>query len=200
MNNFILDDFSKFDGGWSLSPYSIYLALKHLNFEGNSIKILEFGSGEGTKNLVDVLKNKSIDFEYVSVEHDVSFAKSKDVEYIMYNIPTNYTPNHIDLVELNLDKTFDLVIVDGPHGVGRANWYKKILNNVKNNTIILIDDFHHYKEFDDELNRVFVFDTINVFNIDKRFTKQIVNEGIELVDINSPYHKNKTHKIVKIKK
>ena len=200
MNNFTLEEFSKFSGGWSLSPYSIYLAMKHVNLIDNKINILEFGSGDGTKKLVEFLKSKSIDFDYVSVEHDKHYAESPEVEYILYKIPYDYTPIHIDSVELNLNKTFDLVIIDGPHGVGRANWYKKIQKNVKNNTIILIDDFHHYKEFEDELNRVFEYDTISVFNIDKRFTNQIVNEGIELVDVNSSLHGNKTHKVIKIKK
>lgn len=200
MDNLILEDVSKFPGGWSLSPYSIYLALKYTTVENNKINILEFGSGEGTKNLVEVLKNKSIKFEYVSVEHDTNYAKSQEVEYVMYNIPHNYKPSDIEAINLNIDKIFDLVIIDGPHGVGRAKWYKKILNNIKNGTIILIDDFHHYQEFEDELNKVFTYETINVFNIDKRFTKEIVNEGIELVNVGSDLHKYKTHKVVRVKK
>lgn len=198
MENITLNDFAKFNGGWSLSPYTIYLAMKHVNFK-NKINILEFGSGEGTKNLVDFLQSKNINFDYLSIEHDKNYAKNEFVKYFLYDLNYSYSPEDIEKVDLTLEGIYDLVIVDGPHGVGRSKWYEKIKNHVKSGSIILIDDFHHYTEFETELNKVFEYDTINVFNIDERFTNNIVNEGIDIVDINSPYHYRKTHKVIKIK-
>lgn len=199
MENITLNEFTNFNGGWSLSPYSIYLAMKYVDVKNNKINILEFGSGEGTKNLVEFLQNKNIDFDYLSVEHDKNYATNQFVNYFTYDLSYNYSPQDIEKVDLKLDGFYDLVIVDGPHGVGRAKWYEKFKNNVKKGTIILIDDFHHYKEFEDELNKVFDYETINVFNIDGRFTADLVNEGLESVDINSPYHFRKTHKVIRIK-
>lgn len=199
MEKINLEDFSKFPSGWSLSPYSIYLACKHTTNNG-VLNVLEFGSGEGTNQLVALLNSKEINFKYTSVEHDSTYAKTPNVEYIIYPLAHNYNPNDIENIQLTLTDVYDLVIVDGPHGVGRAKWYSKIKKNVKEGTIILIDDFHHYLEFETELNKVFEYNLINVFNIDKRFTVDVVNEGLELVDINSPYHGNKTHKIIQVKK
>lgn len=197
MKEIKLIDFAKFPGGWSLSPYSMYLTMKYSTYE-NELNILEFGSGEGTNRLVEYLDLNEIKYYYLSVEHDEKYVKTKNVEYIKYSLPSDYTVNHIESVNLNLKKIFDVVIVDGPHGVGRAKWYDKIKNNIRTGTIVLIDDFHHYAEFETELNKVFEYETINIFNIDKRFTPVTVNEGVELIDIASGYHGNKTHKIIKI--
>ena len=199
MENIKLNDFSKFPGGWSLSPYSIYLACKYATNDG-ILNVLEFGSGEGTNQLVGLLTSKEITFKYTSIEHDSTYAKTPNVEYIIYPLAHNYKPSDIENIQLNLKGIYDLVIVDGPHGVGRAKWYPKIKNFIKEGTIILIDDFHHYSEFETELNENFEYDLINVFNIDKKFTPDIVNDGLELVDINSPYHGNKTHKVIRVKK
>ena len=199
MNDFKIEDFKNFIGGWSLSPYAIFLSLKYTNFGENKINILEFGSGDGTIKLINFLKSKNIEFDYTSVEHDINYQVSKEVKYIIYDLPKNYDPSHIENINLNLDKKYDLIIVDGPHGVGRSKWYKKFKDNVKDGTIVLVDDFHHYKEFDYDLDLNFKYELINVFNVDNRFTDKIVNDGFELIDITSPFHNNKTHKIVKIK-
>ena len=196
-NNIILSDFTNFVGGWSLSPYSIYLSYKHSTNNG-IFNILEFGSGDGTNKLVEYLIDKKIDFKYTSIEHDTDYAKTPNVDYIIYPLDYDYTPSDIEKIDLKLDRIFDLVIVDGPHGVGRAKWYSKFKDNIRKGTIVLIDDFHHYEEFEIELNKVFEYETINIFNIDRRFTNETVNDGLELVDENSPYHSNKTHKIIKI--
>jgi predicted O-methyltransferase YrrM len=196
-NNITLSDFTKFVGGWSLSPYSIYLSIKYVTYD-KTLKILEFGSGDGTNKLVEFLTNKNIDFKYTSVEHDINYANTHNVEYLMYPLTHNYVPKDIENIDIQLNGIYDLIIIDGPHGVGRSKWYDKIKNFVKKGTIILIDDFHHYVEFETELNKVFEYDVVNVVNIDKRFTPTTINEGMEIVDINSPHHGNKTHKIVRI--
>ena len=195
--NITLSDFTKFIGGWSLSPYSIYLAYKYTTNNG-ILNVLEFGSGDGTNKLVEFLTTRKISFKYTSIEHDSNYAKTPNVDYIIYPLNYNYNPSDIENIDLILNDVYDLVIVDGPHGAGRAKWYNKIKKFIRQGTIMLIDDFHHYNEFETELNKVFEYETINVFNIDKRFTTDIINDGLELVDVTSPHHCNKTHKIIKI--
>lgn len=196
-NNISLSDFTKFIGGWSLSPYSIYLAFKYCTNNG-ILNVLEFGSGDGTNKLVEFLNTKEIKFKYTSVEHDTNYAKTPNVDYIIYPLEHNYKASDIENINLSLNDIYDLIIIDGPHGIGRSKWYKKIKNFVREGTIILIDDFHHFNEFEIELNNVFEYTTINIFNIEKAFTPEIVNYGLELINIDSPHHCNKTHKIIKI--
>ena len=192
-----LNDFSSFKGGWGLAPYPIFLSIKHVEYE-DKLNILEFGSGDGTTYLTNLLQNKNVSFDYTSIEHDKKYANTPNVHYQLYDLKHDYTANDLDKVVLKLDKIYDLVIVDGPHGSGRAKWYSKFKNNVKEGTIILIDDFHHYTEFGDELDRHFNYNTINIFNQNRRFSPMDINEGVEIVDINSPYIMDKTYKIIKV--
>ena len=193
-----INDFSNFKGGWGLAPFEIYLTIKHVEFN-DVLNILEFGSGDGTTNLVNLLKLKNVIFDYTSIEHDEAYAKTPDVKYHLYNLNNNYVSEDITKVTLELDKTYDLVIVDGPHGVGRANWYSKFKKNVRNGTIILVDDFHHYKEFGEELDKHFIYETVNLFNQNRQFTETDINEGIETIDINNSFIMDKSYKIIKVK-
>jgi len=191
-----LNEFLDFKGGWSLAPYSIFLAIKHLTYT-NELNILEFGSGDGTTQLVDLLTKNNITFNYTSVEHDKAYAKTPNVNYQLYSLDGwNYNPNDLDLITLTLDRMYDLVIVDGPHGVGRAKWYSKFKNNVKKGTIVVVDDFHHYAEFGIELDTHFEYETINLFNCKGQHV--IVNEGIDIADTTSPMVLEKSYKVVKI--
>lgn len=191
-----IEDFKKFDGGWSIAPIPSYIAFKHVHFD-DKLNILEFGSGKGTTNIVDFLKSKKIDFNYTSVENDKNYAKTNDVDYIIYHLSTEYTMRDIENIKLSLFLVYDLVIVDGPTGFGRAGWYEKIKGNVKEGTIIYIDDFHHYEEFGIELDKSFEYDVISLYNKNPSF--EIVNEGIEIVQENAPYNFDKSYKIVKVK-
>jgi hypothetical protein len=196
INEIKLEDFKDFNGGWSLAPIPTFFTLKNVNFD-KTLNILEFGSGQGTTNIVNFLNSKNVDFNYTSVENDKSYAKTEGVEYILYDIPNNYEMSHIDNVDLPLSLIYDLVIVDGPTGVGRAGWYKKIKNNVRPGTTIYVDDFHHYSEFGTELDNSFEYELISLYNKNSSF--EIVNEGIDVVSENTPYIFDKSYKIVKIK-
>jgi len=191
MNNISIsvDEVKHFPSGWSLSPYSIFLTLKHTTFD-STLNILEFGSGEATRILYDLLTSKNIPFTYTSYEHDSRYATTNGVSYKMYSLDNQ-------LFESN--EIFDIIIVDGPNGVNRYKWYSQFKDNVRDGTIILIDDFHHYKEFGELLDSTFTYETINEFNIDSRFTP-IINSGIEIVDVGDKMsHGTKTHKVVKVK-
>lgn len=190
------NDFLNFKGGWSLAPCSIFLAIKHLTYV-NELNILEFGSGDGTTQLVDLLTKNNIIFNYTSVEHDESYAKTANVNYQLYHLDGwNYNPDQLDSVNLTLDRIYDLVIIDGPHGVGRAKWYSKIKNNIRKGTVLLVDDFHHYVEFSTELDTHFEYETINVFNYANQHI--VINEGTDIVDATNPMILEKSYKVAKI--
>ena len=186
-------DTSKFKGGWGLSPHEIYLSLKYLDYD-KILKILEFGSGDGTTYLTDLLNYKKINFEYKSIENDENYAKTFGVEYQLYKLID------IDDVILETNGFFDLIIVDGPHGVDRYKWYSKFKKNVRIGTIILIDDFHHYNEFNDELNKHYEYELVSLFNQNRMFTENDINDGIEKIDTNSELIMDKSFKIIKISK
>lgn len=182
------EDCLEFPSGWSLHPSEIYMALKHVVYN-DKINILEFGSGEGTKNLIKLLNNKNIKFYYKSYEHDGSYCTLNNVDYVQYD------SDNIKNIILD-DKVYDLVIVDGPHGVSRSLWYEKFKSNVITGSIVLIDDFHHYQEFDEELNKNYLYELITVYNQDTRW--ELVNNGVEIYDPYKYSSCEKTFKIVKI--
>jgi hypothetical protein len=63
-----------------------------------------------------------------------------------------YDINNIDQLIIP-NKIYDIVLIDGPNGVNRSKWYSKIRNHIAYHTIMLIDDYNHYTEFETELNR-----------------------------------------------
>lgn len=184
-----LEELKHFPSGWSLTPYTVYLTLKNCTFD-STLKILEFGSGVATHMLADYLSSKNIPTKYTSYETDSSYAGHPNVNYEFYSPAMQLMKDDNEI--------YDIVIVDGPNGVTRRDWYHQFKKNVRSGTIILIDDFHHYSEFAVALDENFVYETINEFNIDPRFTP-IINVGTELVDVSlTHYHGTKTHKVVKV--
>jgi hypothetical protein len=63
-----------------------------------------------------------------------------------------------------IDNNTDLILVDGPHGNKRSQWYPKIRSNVKPGTILLVDDFNHYACFSEELDRNFNYELLSYSN------------------------------------
>ena len=73
--------------------------------------------------------------------------------------------NDTDINSVSIpDIIFDLILIDGPNGDKRALWYSKIKNNVKEGSIILIDDFNHYSCFSEELDRNFDYELLSFSN------------------------------------
>ena len=72
----------------------------------------------------------------------------------------NYDKDNIEDVLLPTHN-FDLILIDGPSGEKRQLWYNKIKNFVKINTIILIDDFNHYKSFGEQLDKHFEYELLS---------------------------------------
>lgn len=193
-----LEDAKYFPGNFSLTPEEIYLALKHCSYR-EKFTILEFGAGESTVQLSKLLTQKHIPFEYHVFENDPLYIKNiGDVHYHYYFLPSipfhrcsewNDVVARYTLPDL---PNFDLVIVDGPHGVARSQWYSKFKKYTKPGTIILIDDFQHFKEFGEALDKNFTYSTVIEYNQCPSW--KIANEGMEHLT----YYVNKTFKIVKV--
>lgn len=147
------EECSLFPGGWSMPPREMHDALKSVTYT-DTLKILEMGSGEGTRVLAILLRSKGIPNLYVSYENDPRFlVKDPGVTTIMWSeFPK----------ELYHD-IFDLVIIDGPNGKIRKNWYPLLRSVVRPGTVIAIDDFGHYKEFGEALDKNFTYTTISEY-------------------------------------
>ena len=194
-----LEETMFFPGNMSLEPEEAYLALKHCSFD-KTIKILEFGAGESTNQFAKILTEKQIPFEYHVFENDPSYIKTiENVTFHYYELPkipfkrSSEWNVHVAKYILPDLPIFDLIIVDGPHGVGRAQWHQKFKKYTRPGTILLIDDFHHFKEFEQALDKNFEYETIIEYNQNPKW--KIINIGI---DPTPNYFINKTFKIVKV--
>jgi len=144
------NDIVKFEGGWSYTPNEIREFLKFINFR-ESYKILEFGAGSSTQIFYDIIDRYCYNIEYDTYENDIKYKiEYKNVNTIMYNL------EDIDKIKIP-NKKYDIIIIDGPHGELRKKWYSKIRYNIKYDTIMLIDDYNHYLEFENELNKNYTY-------------------------------------------
>jgi hypothetical protein len=173
-------DFSIFQGGWSYMAEEMYNAVSLLPDQKN-LNILEFGCGDSSIKLLNLL-SKKYNVKYRAYESNESFiVNHTSIECVFYK------ESEIKVLDIGNEK-YDFILIDGPNGVSRKYWYNKIINNVKTGSIILIDDWCHYEEFEHAL--------VNDFG------SKIKYETIETrkeVDINSdPSIGYKSWKIVKI--
>jgi hypothetical protein len=144
------EDISSFDGGWSYSKKEMSEFLKFIQIS-DSYKILEFGAGKSTRILYDLIERACYNIEYDTYEHDEKYkVVHKNVNTIMYKV------DEMDNI-CTPDKKYDIIIIDGPHGLLRTKWYNKIKKNIKHDTILLIDDYNHYNEYQEELNKNFKY-------------------------------------------
>jgi predicted O-methyltransferase YrrM len=141
-------DCSVFDGGWSYSREEIQLAISLLPNQ-KTLNILEFGCGDSSIKLFNLLNKKWNIETYKAFESNSSyFINDSRINCILYK------EENINNLEIGNEK-YDFILIDGPIGVLRKLWYSKIVNNVKIGTIILIDDWCHYKEFEESLIKDF---------------------------------------------
>ena len=141
----------EFKGGWSYTQKEITELFKYIEFK-ESYSILEFGLGESTNTIYTYFKKHVDNLTYIGYETDISYCS---------NLNSNITVKMYNLDKINdivlPDIQFDLVLVDGPNGEYRSLWYKKLKQCVKPGTILLVDDFNHYKSFSTELDSNFVY-------------------------------------------
>jgi len=143
-----------FAGGWSYTQKEMRELFNHIQYRKN-YSILEFGSGDSTNKIYNHFKKYTENLEYYSYE--------SNPEYIIENTPyylKSYDTNDIENTFIP-DMKFDLILIDGPNGDKRSLWYSKIKNNVKKGTIVLIDDFNHYKCFGDELDKNYHYELLS---------------------------------------
>lgn len=142
-------DCKEFTSGWSLSPDAVYAALKHTRYN-KKLRLLEFGSGIGTRHMVNLLKSKNVPFKYIAYENNPDYVTdAPEVRTILWDWDT--FPTRI------AGGKFDLVIIDGPNGVRRQLWYPLLKKSVRRGTVMLIDDFLHYSEFKTALCKNFEY-------------------------------------------
>jgi hypothetical protein len=140
------DDVMQFVGGWSYTQNEIRDFLKHITSR-ETYNVLEFGSGNSTRILYDILERYCQTITYDTYETDETYrVVHKNVNTILYD------SNQIDQLIIP-NKIYDIILIDGPNGVLRSKWYSKIRNHVAYHTIMLIDDYNHYTEFEAELNK-----------------------------------------------
>ena len=173
-------DFSIFKGGWSYMEEEMRNAVSLIP-DSEKINVLEFGCGDSSIKLYELL-NKKYKVTYKAFESNPSFTiKHKDIECILYS------EEHIENLNIG-NQIYDFILIDGPNGVNRKFWYSKIINNVKTGTIILIDDWCHFNEFEDAL--------INDFGSKVKY--EVIETRKEFDPNSDPHLGYKSWKIIKV--
>jgi hypothetical protein len=143
-------------GGWSYSQPEIDELCKYIQYT-DSMNILEIGLGASTIELVTYFKRKCKHVDYDGYESDPTYIyKIQDLINVYL-----YDENNIDDVKFEENKVYDLIFIDGPTGECRSKWYSKLKKNVKNGTILLIDDYTHYKSFQEQLDANYEYETLS---------------------------------------
>lgn len=143
MEQIINTDFSIFQGGWSYMAEEMKNAVSLLP-EQDNLNVLEFGCGDSSIKLFNLL-SKKWNVEYKAFESNQNFHVNHiGIHCFIYN------ENEIENLNIG-NKKYDFILIDGPNGALRKFWYSKITQNVKSGTVILIDDWCHYEEFENAL-------------------------------------------------
>uniref|UniRef100_A0A6C0KPD1 Methyltransferase n=1 Tax=viral metagenome TaxID=1070528 RepID=A0A6C0KPD1_9ZZZZ len=145
----------QFAGGWSYTQREMTELFKHITYP-EKYSILEFGSGASTILLYNHFIKYVKELLFVTYESNMNYSISDNpgIIYVYYN------ENNIPSVPIT-SGTYDLILIDGPNGDKRSLWYQKIRPNVKEGTILLVDDFNHYACFGEELDRNFHYEILS---------------------------------------
>ena len=120
--------------------------------EKDDISVLEFGAGISTIKIYEALTTKYKNVNYVTYENELLWKPCHEgIDFRFFN-KKDLTNGNINIS--NKEK-YDIVIVDGPDGECRKYWYKIFKDNIKEGTILHIDDVFHYTSFLIELNDTF---------------------------------------------
>jgi len=130
--------------GWSYCNEQILEFMPHLKVD-EEISVLEFGCGDSTIKIFDYLNNKFSKVSYTCFETNENYGISHEkIELVYYSkVKKAVLP----------EKIFNLILIDGPTGKSRMHWYSKIKSNVAKGTIVHIDDFDHFRQFEKQLNK-----------------------------------------------
>ncbi len=178
--NFTNMNFSVFKGGWSYMEEEIQNAVFLLP-EQNNLNVLEFGCGDSSIKLFNLL-NEKWNVKYKAFEsNNKFFINHSGIECVIYN------DKDIENLDIGND-VYDFILIDGPNGILRKFWYSKITKNVKKGTIILIDDWCHYNEFENAL--------VNDFG--SKIKYEVIETRKEYDPNSDPHLGYKSWKIVKV--
>ncbi len=160
------------------------------NNEKNNIRILEFGSGISTKFFSDLSKILNKKIQVTSFDDSTEFMyKDKSNPNIVVNLrlleecdddkfklmfeEKHYNRNYMKcktsthlrnqfymLKPDDLSGTYDIMLLDGPHGNGRSLAFLRANAYLSSDSIIFIDDFTHYDFIDNFLK---IFDAEELF-------------------------------------
>jgi|APGre2960657444_1045066.scaffolds.fasta_scaffold85686_1 hypothetical protein len=173
-------DFSVFKGGWSYMAQEMQNAVSLLPQQKN-LSVLEFGSGDSSIKLFNLL-SKKYKVDYTSFESNKDFyINHTEINCLIYD------ETQIEKLNIHNNK-YDFILIDGPNGVLRKHWYSKITQNVKKDTIILIDDWCHYEEFEQSL--------INDFG--SKIKYEVIETRKEYDPNSAPHLGYKSWKIIKV--
>lgn len=116
------------------------------------------------------------DFEYENMFKTKKFDKSS-FSIVTGEFDAKIKNATYDINENMLKSTYDLVIIDGPHGNGRnfTNFY--IENRLKSGSFIVVDDFFHY-DFVDKIKLFF-----NVEVIEEKLFENYSNKGHAILKV-----------------
>lgn len=132
------------NSGYSYCSEQILQFMDDLS-KSETINILEFGAGDSSVKIYKYLQEKYEKINYMCYETNIRWAPNFDyINTVIYrNVENVILP----------DSKYDLIMVDGPTGVTRKFWYEKLKNVTKSGTIVHIDDYDHYEEFEEELKK-----------------------------------------------
>jgi len=122
---------------WSISEEVINWI--NLNIPKKSV-IVEFGSGEGTRYLVE-------DYQVYSVEDNINWVDYVPKSHYIY-APLNNQDRWYDTSILNekLPSKYDLIIIDGPASIERYSFINH-LDILNTNIPIIVDDVDRENDF-----------------------------------------------------
>jgi len=157
------DDFTFYPDGFAANASLLYLLFKILQ-KAKPKSILELGSGQSTKLTTRYIKEN--EEAEITIIEDCQEWYDKTKQDIFANKRTRFICSHLKQLKYKNkkcfwystkilaeeDKTYELIIVDGPFGtkrnsrIGIANYLPKILD--KDNFIIVFDDAARKGEID----------------------------------------------------
>jgi len=134
------------DSQWML-PSEIFDYLCKLFPDGG--KILEFGSGDGTRILAEK-------FDICSIEHDEVWASKCDTECHLIPIRPNHTSTEnnqtgwydVEEVLKIIPDDLDIIIIDGPNGTIGRHGVLSVLESLPKSATYIVDDVHRDAELD----------------------------------------------------
>lgn len=144
-------------GRWA-GNYAFFYVLHTVLSKGKPTSVLELGLGESTKFISTYLKNYLPKTKHVVIEHDESWisffnssfelnlnSKIVHVEIKNREVKGVKTISYV-LEEQLKNESFDLYVIDGPHGSKRFSRFDIVdfVDSIRNedNFIIVYDDYH----------------------------------------------------------